>query len=166
MRNLVLHTLFAGALAVVSFSTTGCLEQKIEVAPQANGSGKLLFSRTIGQQMASFMLMDPEGPNNAAVEALAGWKGIDAWTDIAAAKTDDGRLKISATGWFSDLSKVALTSEKSNTKFVYESEGTTARVGVDSEQVEEAEGEEDPMGEMGLAAVPARCSTARPSRRP
>lgn len=129
MRPLALYTIFTGALLTVGLSATGCIEEKVEIDLQADGSGKLTVERTLGKQISSFMLMSPDGPKKNAAKGLAAYEGIDAWTNIETETTKDGRVRFSATGWFKDLSKVGQTSDKSSTSYELEREGDTLHIG-------------------------------------
>jgi hypothetical protein len=139
MRSLLTHTAFASVLTLVGFVTTGCIEETMNIELQPDGSGKVQVERTLGKQLSGFLLMAPDGPRSNAAEAMAKWEGIEAWTDVKAGSTEDGRVTFKATGWFTDLSKVRQDSDRSSTSFELERSGGVLKVGVDAQQAEGGE---------------------------
>lgn len=87
----------------------GCYEAKQAFVLNADGSGK--FTIDLVFQSVSFggNKKDPEKALIGAVkDFLTKTKGVDAWKDVAFSTQDDGRIKIVATGYFPDLSKLEL----------------------------------------------------------
>ena len=101
----------AAALAV------GCIETKQDFTLNPDGSGKVLVEMTMPQM--PFNLGPPDGqgdPDLAAKQfvkqVLDGSKGVDAWSDVQYAKTEDGRTRFIGTAYFKDLSQMKLQSGK------------------------------------------------------
>jgi hypothetical protein len=111
-------------------SLSGCLEERVEVSLQANGSGKLRFEQVLGPRLSKQLLElakleaklsegfaeelgDDDILNTTdqfAADALLAWSGVSAWTDVAV-ETKAGKIHLRATGWFDDLSAVRRSAE-------------------------------------------------------
>lgn len=115
----------AGLLVAVS-TTTGCMEEKVDLQLEADGRGKVKVERLMGQQMSSMLLMMAPDKDAAvgeqAAEALAEWEGVSAWTDVETIN-QGGRVGFKATGWFEDAAKVKKKSENNQTGFTIERAG-------------------------------------------
>jgi Bacterial pre-peptidase C-terminal domain len=109
-----------GLLLAVSLS--GCLEDDIHVHLQPDGQGSFQLERTLS---ADLSVMARDGfPEEVVAGQLANFDGVVAWTDVRHEMLDGDRLKITATGWFTDLNEVTLGGESDFTSgFVLEQDG-------------------------------------------
>lgn len=73
---------------------------KLDVFEDARKSEKLLASANTPEAQA-------RRAQELAVERLARWRGIVAWTAVQGSVTDDRRVRFRATGWFEDLAQVS-----------------------------------------------------------
>lgn len=77
---------------------TGCLDLEDQWVLNPDGSGKLI-------RQATFAPMD-KSPETWAKEALGKATGFEAWSNFESEKLADGRLRITATGYFKDVNAV------------------------------------------------------------
>jgi len=100
------------SLVALAALVGGCIETKQDYTLNADGSGKVVFDVAIGESPLSMMgpegdQPDPEIQARRMVKNLIdGSKGVDAWSDVKYARTDDGRTRISGTAYFKDFSKL------------------------------------------------------------
>jgi hypothetical protein len=103
-------------LMVAVASLSGCFDQKQTWTVNPDGSGKIAIRMTLGKDVSQ-MIVDSRGKSpedqkraieDLVLEDIASWSNIAAWTDLKTG-LKDGQIEYSATGWFTDLSKV--TSE-------------------------------------------------------
>ena len=77
---------------------TGCLDLEDQWVLNPDGSGKLI-------RQATFAPMD-KSPEAWAKEALGKASGFEAWSNFESEMLKDGRLRITATGYFKDVNAV------------------------------------------------------------
>jgi len=107
MRKVMgLAAMLAAAALVV-----GCIETKQDYTLNADGSGKVVFELIMGDMPMGFGAEteqpDPELQAKRLVKQLLdGSKGVDAWSDVKVARTEDGRTRFGGTAYFKDFSKL------------------------------------------------------------
>ena len=99
------------AVIVLLAGLSGCLEQDLEVQLQADGRGTLRITQVLGAK-ASEMVLSFEADKEQAARAfaasqLADWRGIEAWDEVQAGVDPQGRIRLTARGWFQDLARVS-----------------------------------------------------------
>lgn len=109
----MIRKLALALLATAGFFMTGCIQMDQKTTINPDGSGKLDIKATLdlGPLMG---LMQQQGGENAKADPshemlvgiLAQTKGIDVWKDAKSVKGADGKLTVTATGYFKDISKV------------------------------------------------------------
>lgn len=125
---------------------SGCLEQDLEVQLQADGRGTLRVTQVLGVKASEMVLSfeaDKEQTARAfAASQLADWRGIEAWDEVQAGVDPQGRIRLTARGWFQDLSQVSDDEEGAAGDFelARTPEGLTVKLaltGTDTEDDEE-----------------------------
>ncbi|HUU93502.1 MAG TPA: hypothetical protein VM238_20105 [Phycisphaerae bacterium] len=106
----------AAALAAAAF-VVGCFETKQDFTLNPDGSGKVLVEMAMPQMPFALGPTDGQEPPDLAAKQfvkgiLDGSKGVDAWSDVSYAKTDDGRTRFIGTAYFKDLAQMRLQSGK------------------------------------------------------
>ncbi len=107
MRKVIgLAAMLAAAALVV-----GCIETKQDYTLNPDGSGKVVFELIMGDMPMGFGAeTEPPDPElqakRLAKQILDGSKGVDAWSDVQVARTDDGRSRFNGTAYFKDFSKL------------------------------------------------------------
>jgi len=107
--------LAVAAIVAASVVVVGCLETKQDYTLNPDGSGKMLVELAMSQMPFGFGQPDPQADPDLDAkrfvkQVLDGSSGVDAWADVAYARTDDGRTKFTGTAYFKDFSQVKLQS--------------------------------------------------------
>jgi len=93
-------------LAAALLGLTGCLEEEITLTLEADGRGTIQIERVLrgprplappGAELSA------EDVATAGAGVLAGFHGVATWTDVEVEQTEDGALRLAATGWFTDV---------------------------------------------------------------
>jgi hypothetical protein len=101
-------------LAGLSFSVTSCIQSDSENALNSDGSGKFTIKATL--DMGPLMGLMQAGGGEGAPDmgdpgkemllgVLGSTKGVDVWKDAKTTKGADGKIVISASGYFKDITK-------------------------------------------------------------
>jgi hypothetical protein len=103
-------------LALALGLLTGCHQIRDEYTLNPDGSGKVRLSRlTPGEPnlMRGSRKLDPQAEAlKAAGKLVEKARGVDAWKDVAWEVTGEGKVLVTATAYFSDISKLKLGSQE------------------------------------------------------
>jgi hypothetical protein len=114
--------LSVAAILAASAMLAGCFEIKQDTSLNPDGSGKAVVELTMPDMGAMGMGMgmnektpppDPEVTlKQFAKKTLDDTKGVEAWSDVSFARTEDGRMKFKGTAYFKDLAAFRLSTGK------------------------------------------------------
>jgi len=101
------------AILAASAMLAGCFELKQDASLNPDGSGKAVVELTMPDMgaMGMSMGMDDKAPppdpevtlKQFAKQTLDDSKGVEAWSDVSFARTEDGRMKFKGTAYFKDF---------------------------------------------------------------
>jgi len=105
--------LSVAAILAASAMLAGCFEIREDTSLNPDGSGKAVVELTMPDMAAMGMGMgmkeeapppDPELTlKQFAKQTLDDSKGVEAWSDVSFARTEDGRMKFKGTAYFKDF---------------------------------------------------------------
>jgi hypothetical protein len=114
--------LSVAAILAASAMLAGCFEIKQDTSLNPDGSGKAAVELTMPDMGAMGMTMgmkeetpppDPEVTlKQFAKQTLDDTKGVEAWSDVSFARTEDGRMKFKGTAYFKDFAAFRLSTGK------------------------------------------------------
>lgn len=93
----------------VAAMLAGCLEVREDYTLNPDGSGKVVVDLVVQEMPVNVGQADKPDPEVLARQTvrrmLDSTEGVDAWTNVAWNRTDDGRLHFKGTAYFKDFSK-------------------------------------------------------------
>jgi len=125
------------AILAASVLLAGCFEVKQDTSLNPDGSGKAVVELTMpdmGAMAAGMTGMpgavekaSPPDPEMAlkkfAKQTLDDSKGVEAWSDVSLARTEDGRMKFKGTAYFKDLTKLQIANSKNDITWTKDEKG-------------------------------------------
>lgn len=119
MKKAISHRLVKRCLTLlplcIALLMCGCYESDDEFTVNADGSGKVEFSRIIklgANPMGGPAGGDPEEMLRASVtELLRQWQGVEGWKDVTFSLMEDGRGEVRGTAYFPDISAFSTGQE-------------------------------------------------------
>jgi hypothetical protein len=104
-----------GLVCALALAAGGCFEIKQVITLNPDGSGKMaldmLTASPGGMMMGAGKDAAPDAnvmAHDAATKLISQSKGVDAWTDVKHEVAKDGRIHVSGTAYFPDLSKMSV----------------------------------------------------------
>jgi hypothetical protein len=94
----------------------GCFEVKEEIILNPDGSGKAIIEVvTVNSDalMGGFGAQQKKSESSSALSMIEKSKGVDVWKDVTYGKTQDGRLFVKGTAYFSEFNKLKIESAPS-----------------------------------------------------
>jgi hypothetical protein len=114
----MIRNALAVSLGLSLLWATGCVKMSDEYTINPDGSGKVKISRLQPAEMNMFggkKELDPEEETKkSARKILEKSTGVDAWKDVSWKVADDGRILITGTAYFKDVTKVRFGGEGAN----------------------------------------------------
>ncbi|MBI5723228.1 MAG: hypothetical protein HZA50_04670, partial [Planctomycetes bacterium] len=117
----MIRSIFAGICMAGTFVAVGCLETIETFTINPDGSGKVLFKRTVLDDVVTSEFEkrvraeknDPASKAEKTVDnIISGSKGVDAWVDLSYKKIEAGRISITGMAYFRDVNKLVLFGDK------------------------------------------------------